>query len=66
MKNKSNNYDDIITQFFLITMLNYVGMPWIIETNQQLEYDIDKHNQYWIKMVPSITHLFVKITWNSG
>ena len=30
------------------TMLHYVGMSCIIETNQQLEYDIDKHNQDWI------------------
>ena len=28
----------------LNTVLHHVVMSWIIETNQQLEYDIDKHN----------------------
>ena len=23
-------------------------MSWIIETDKHLEYDIDKHNSYWI------------------
>ena len=29
-------------------MLHHVGMSWIIETNHQLQYDIDKHNTYLI------------------
>ena len=32
----------------LNALLHYVGISWIIETNQQLEYDIDKHNPYLI------------------
>ena len=44
MKNMNINYNDIITQFLLNTMLHHVGMSWIIETNKHLEYDIDKHN----------------------
>ena len=33
-------------------MLHHVGMQWKIETNQQLEYDIDKHNPYWVTCGP--------------
>ena len=48
MNNMNSNYNEIITQFLLNTMLHHVGMSWIIETNQQLKYDIDKHNLDWI------------------
>ena len=37
-------YQDIITTFVLNTMLHHVGMLWIIETHEQLQYDINKHN----------------------
>ena len=46
MNNMNTNYDEIITQFLLNTILHHVGMSWIIRTNKQLEYDIDKHNPY--------------------
>ena len=42
MKNMNTNYKYIINKFVLNKMLHHVGMSWIIETNQQLEYDIDK------------------------
>ena len=29
-------------------MLYYVGMLWIIEIHEQLQYDMDKHNLEWI------------------
>ena len=29
-------------------VLQHVGMSWIIETNKHLEYDMAKHNSYWI------------------
>ena len=29
-------------------VLHRVGMSWIIATNKQLEYDMDKHNSYWM------------------
>ena len=29
-------------------MLHHVGMLWIIETNQYLEYYMDKHNSDWM------------------
>ena len=48
MKNMNDNYNDTITQFLLNTMLHHVGMSYIIETDQQFKYYIDKHNPYWI------------------
>ena len=32
----------------LNTVLHHVGMSWIIETNQHLQYDMDKHNPNWM------------------
>ena len=40
----NTTYQDIITLFVLNTMLKHVGMLWIIETHEQLQYDMDKHN----------------------
>ena len=37
-------YQYIITNFVLNTMLHHVGMLWIIETHEELKYDMDKHN----------------------
>ena len=48
----NTKYKDIITKVLLNIMLHHVGISWIIETNQQLEYGIDKHNPYWITGVP--------------
>ena len=42
----NTNRNDIIAKFVLNTMLHHVGMSWITETIQQLEYNIDKHNPY--------------------
>ena len=44
----NTTYQDIITTYVLNTMLHHVGMLWIIETHEQLKYDIDKHNLEWI------------------
>ena len=44
VKNKNKNNKDMITKFFSNLVLNHVGLSWIIETKQQLEYDIEKHN----------------------
>ena len=35
-------YQDIITILVLNTMLHRVGMLWIFETNEQLQYDMEK------------------------
>ena len=32
----------------LNTMLQHVGMLWIIETHERLKYDMDKHNSDWV------------------
>ena len=40
----NTTYQDIITNFVLNTMLHHVGILWIIETHEQLQYDIDKQN----------------------
>ena len=41
-------YQDIITTFVLNTMLHHGGILWIIETHEQLKYDMDKHNSEWM------------------
>ena len=38
-------YQDIITTFVLNTMLHHVGILWIIETHEQLQYDMEKKIQ---------------------
>ena len=40
----NTNYKDLIISFVLNMVLHHVGMSWIIETHEQLKYDIDKHN----------------------
>ena len=35
MKNMNTNYKDMITSFLLNTVLQQVGMSWIIETHEQ-------------------------------
>ena len=46
--NLNTTYQDIITNFVLNTMLHHVGMLCIIETHEQLKYDMDKHNSEWM------------------
>ena len=42
--NLNTTYQDTIKTFVLNTMLHRVGMLWIIETHEQLQYDMDKRN----------------------
>ena len=37
----NTTYEDITTTFVLNTMLHHVGMLWIIETHEQLQYNMD-------------------------
>ena len=37
-------YQEIITTFVLNTMLHCVGMLWIIESHEELKYDMDIQN----------------------
>ena len=46
--NLNTTYQDIITTFVLNTMLHHVGMLWMIETHEQLKYNMDKHNSEFI------------------
>ena len=46
--NLNTTYQDIITTFMLNKILHHDGMLWIIETNEQLQYDMDKHNSEFI------------------
>ena len=48
----NTNYKDIITSFVLNTVLHHVVMSWIIETNQHMEYDMEKHNSNWMTSGP--------------
>ena len=41
--NMNNTYQDIITAFVFNTVLHHVGMLWIIETYEQIKYDVEKH-----------------------
>ena len=38
--------------FVLNTMLQHVGMIWIIENNEDLKYDMDILNSDWLTGVP--------------
>ena len=44
----NNNYKDIVTVFVVNKLLHRVGMSWIIETHEQLKYDMGKNNPNFI------------------
>ena len=48
MDNMNTTYQDIIPSFVLNTVLQHFGMLWIIETHEQLKYDMYKHNSDWM------------------
>ena len=48
----NTTYQDIITTFVLNTMSHHLGMLWIIETHEHLQYDVDKHNSEWMSGGP--------------
>ena len=42
----------MITKFLLNVILHHVGMLWIISSNEEMKYEIDKSNhQYWLNKV---------------
>ena len=55
----NTKYKYIVTVFVLNTLLHHVVMSCIIETNEQLKYDMKKTQIGW-QVVPGITHLFVQ------
>ena len=44
----NTTYQDIITTSVLDKNLHHVGMLCIIETHENLQYDIGKHNSEWM------------------
>ena len=55
----------MVNKFVLNTVLQHVDLSWIIESNQQLEYDIDKDNTDWLKC-SLVLHIYLyKTTRNS-
>ena len=44
----NTTYQDIIITFVLNILLQHVGMLWIIETHEQLQYDMDEQNSEWM------------------
>ena len=46
------DYQEIIINFVLNAMLHHVGMIWIIENDEDLKYDMELQNLYWITGVP--------------
>ena len=47
MDNMNTIYKNIITSFVLNKLLQHIGMSWIIKTNKNLEYYMDKNNSNW-------------------
>ena len=46
-------FEEIITKFVLNAILHHVGMSWIIRSNKEMKYDMDKNNhQDWLNKIP--------------
>ena len=46
-------YDEIITKFVLNAILHHFVMSWIINSNQEVEYEMDENNhQDWLNKRP--------------
>ena len=42
-------FDEIITKFLLNAILHHVGISWIISSNKEMKYDMEKNNhQDWL------------------
>ena len=47
--NNNNSFDEMITKFVLNAILHHVGMSWIISSNKEMKYEMDKNNhQDWL------------------
>ena len=40
----NSTFEEIITKFVLNLILHHVGMSWIIRSNNEMKYEIDKSN----------------------
>ena len=46
-------YDEIVTKFVLNAMLHHVVMSWIISSNREMEYEMNKtDHQDWLNKGP--------------
>ena len=53
LKTSSLIFDEITTKFLLNAILHHVGMSWIIISNKEMKYDMDKNNHhYWLNKGP--------------
>ena len=52
----------MVTEYVLNKLLQHVGLSWIIESNQKLEYNIGEHNPDWLINSPWYnTHIWTKL-----
>ena len=60
---KNNSFDEMITKFLLNAILHHVGMSWIISSNKEMKYEMDKNNhQYWLNKGPWYnTSIYLKL-----
>ena len=50
---EKNSFDEMITKFVLNAILRHVGMSWIISSNKEMKYEMDKNNhQGWLNKGP--------------
>ena len=63
MDKMNTTYQYIITLSVLNKMLHHVDTLWIIETHEQLKYDMDKHNSDWMTGGPWYNTYICKKTW---
>ena len=50
---KNTTFDEIITKFVMNAILHHVGMSWIIISNKEMKYEINKNNhQDWFNKCP--------------
>ena len=43
----------MVTKFVLNAILHHVDMSWIISSNEEMKYEMDKnHHQYWLNKGP--------------
>ena len=40
---RTSTYEEMISKFVLNAILHHVGMTWIISSNKEMKYEIDKN-----------------------
>ena len=63
LKINSLVFDEIITKFVLNAILHHVGILWIIRSNKEMKYEMDRNNhQDWLNKGPWYnTSIFLKL-----